>query len=184
MLKKTMLLTGATLLAGCASQPAAPPPPPSPPPVEIAESAPAESPHAVPDIPPAPESPPDTPQKPAQTDTGRFRISVASLDTVEAAQPWVRKAEAAGYRTEILAVDIDGTTWQRVLLPGYASLADAQAALPFVQQELGAPTAWVTSRRRAPVPADAAAPPPPPAPADMPTPPPAPEAPAPEQPAN
>jgi hypothetical protein len=64
----------------------------------------------------------------------------------------VKKAEAAGYRTEILAVEIDGKTWQRVLLPGYASLAEAQAALPSVQQDLGVPGAWVTSRRRAPVP--------------------------------
>ena len=100
-----------------------------------------------------PEAPPpaDT-GKPQQTDSGRFRISIASLDSAELATKWVSKAEAAGYRTEVLAVGIDGKTWHRVLLPGYDSLADAQAALPIVQQELGAPSAWVTSRRRAPSP--------------------------------
>jgi hypothetical protein len=49
-----------------------------------------------------------------------------------------------------------------VLLPGYESLADAQAALPFIQQELS-PGAWVTSRRRAPTPDGAGDAPPPPA---------------------
>jgi len=174
MFKKTMLLTGLTVLAGCASRPAPAPADESPAPVEISEAAPAEAPPPPPDAPP----PADTPQKPQQTDSGRFRISIASLDTVEATAPWVSKAEAAGYRTEVLAVEIDGKTWQRVLLPGYASLADAQAALPFVQQELGAPGAWVTSRRRAPAPDGAPAEAPPPPAPDMPAPPaPEPEAP-------
>ncbi len=173
MLKKTLLLI-LTAFGGCASTPPPAPPQETPAPVEISEAPPAE------EAPPPPEAPP----KPQQTDSGRFRISIASLDMVEATAPWVRKAEAAGYRTEILAVEIDGKTWQRVLLPGYETLDEARAALPFVQQELGAPGAWVTSRRRAPGPTDApAAAPPPPAP-DMPVPPapPAPEAPAPEPP--
>ena len=182
MLKKTMLLTGLTAFAGCASTPPPPPPDESPAPVEISEAAPFAE---------APTPPPDAPQRPPQTDTGRFRISIASLDTVEAAAPWVGKAEAAGYRTEVLAVEIEGKTWQRVLLPGYATLDEAQAAVPFVQQDLGAPDAWVTSRRRAPAPMDAPVEAPPPPAPDMPAPPPAPdmpapppETPAPEAPAN
>lgn len=165
------LLITLILFAGCASAPEAPPPDESPAPLVISEAQPAPEPPPPPDTPPPPDA-----GKPQQTDTGRFRISVASLDSGEGAAPWVSKAEAAGYRTEVLAVEIDGKTWHRVLLPGYASLADAQAALPYVQQDLGASGAWVTSRRRAPVPADA--------PAEAP-PPPAPEAapmPAPEQP--
>ena len=176
MLKKTLLLT-LTVFGGCASTPPAAPPEEAPAPVEISEAPPAAE---APPPPPPDAPPPDSPQKPQQTDSGRFRISIASMDSVEATAPWVQKAEAAGYRTEILAVEIEGKTWQRVLLPGYASLAEAQAALPFVQQELGAPSAWVTSRRRAPGPADATAgAPPPPAP-DMPAP--APDAPAPPAP--
>lgn len=178
-------LTIALLFAGCATTPP-PPPPEESPPVEITESAPpVTTPMASPTEADSSANP-DAPQKPAQTDTGRFRIAVASLDNVDATKPWVQKAEAAGYRTEILEVVIDGKSWQRVLLPGYASLAEAQAALPFIQQELGAPGAWVTSRRRAPTPEGAAAPapppPPPPAPAeDIPAPP---APPPPEQPAN
>ena len=165
MLSKLPSLMTIALLAACASTPE-PQPEPAPPPVEISEAPPA----APPDQPP----PPDKPARPEQGN-GMFRISIASLDRPELAPKWVERAEAAGYRTELLAVDIGGKTYHRVLLPGYASLADAQAALPFVQQEL-APDAWVTSRRRAPDPADA--------PAESAPPPDAPPPPPPDQPAN
>lgn len=149
MLKKAMLLLGAAMLGACASQPEAPPPePPAPEPAMIEQ--PAEAAPAEPVVVEAP--PPDTPRRPPQTDTGRFRISVAAVGTAEAAAPWVRKAEAAGYRTELLPVEIEGKSWQRVLLPGYATLEEARAALPFVEQDLGVQDAWVTSRLRAPAP--------------------------------
>lgn len=147
MLNRTRLLLGAALLGGCASQPEAPPPePPAPEPAVI-----EMQPEAAPAMVEAP--PPDAPQKPQQTDAGRFRISIAAVGTAEAAAPWLRKAEAAGYRTELLAVEIEGKSWQRVLLPGYATLEEARAALPFVEEDLGVQDAWVTSRRRAPAPA-------------------------------
>ena len=167
MLKRLTVLTAFVLLAACASRaPDEPAPDTVPPPVEISESPePAPAPTPPPDQPP-PAPPADTPQRPAQTDTGTFRIAIASLDSAEATAGWVKKAEDAGYRTEVLAVDIDGKTFHRVLLPGYASLAEAQAALPFIQQDLGAPGAWVTSRRRAPVPPGTGEAPPPPPPAE------------------
>jgi cell division septation protein DedD len=176
MLKQLSVFTALALLAACASRAPeqhTPAPDTVPPPVEISESPePAAAP--PPDQPPPPDAPPsDAPQRPAQTDAGMFRIAIASLESAEGTATWVRRAQDAGYRTEVLAVELDGKTWHRVLLPGYASLAEAQAALPFIQQDLAAPGAWVTSRRRAPGPEDA-----PPAPAAEAPPPP------PEQPAN
>ena len=165
-----LLLTAMVLLTGCASTPP-PPPEEAPPPVVISEGQP---PAPEPPPPPPADTPPPDPGKPQQTDGGRFRIAIASLDSAELTAKWVSKAEAAGYRTEVLAVEIDGKTWHRVLLPGYGSLDEAKAALPYVQQELDAPGAWVTSRRRAPVPPGEAGAPPP---AEAPPPPP-------EQPAN
>ncbi len=162
MSNRSLLPIALALLAGCAS---APPPEPeeAPAPVVISEWQPA------PEAPPPEAPPPDRPQdsgKPQQSDSGTFRIAVASLDRAELTAAWVGKAEAAGYRTEVLAVEIDGKTWHRVLLPGYATLDEAKAALHYVQQDLGVPGAWVTSRRRAPAPDGAApapdAPPPPP----------------------
>ena len=163
MMNRLLLLTALSLLGACAGTPP-PAPDETPAPVVISEGQPAPEPTP----PPPAETPPPDPGKPQQTDTGTFRIAVASLDRAELTAPWVGKAEAAGYRTEVLAVEIDGKTWHRVLLPGYATLDEAKAALPYVQQDLGAPGAWVTSRRRAPAPGGAApaadAPPPPPPP--------------------
>jgi cell division septation protein DedD len=154
MIRKAIALTGAALLAACASQPPPPPPvaapEPPPPPVVITEPMVAEP--IVEAIPPVPEAPP----RPQQTDAGRFRIGVASLESAELAARWVGKVEAAGYRSEVLPVQIEGKTWHRVLAPGYANLVEAQAAIPFIEQDLGIQGAWVTSRRRAPTP-DAAA---------------------------
>ena len=78
-----------------------------------------------------------------------FRIVVASADTAKIGARWARKAETAGYRAEVQAVEVGGRTRHRVLLTGYATLAKATAALPLVKEQLGAPGAWVT-RRRAP----------------------------------
>jgi cell division septation protein DedD len=153
MIRKAIALTGAALLAACASQPPPPPvvaPEPPPPPVVFAEPVVTEP--IVEAIPPVPEAPP----RPQQTDAGRFRIGVASLESAELAARWVGKVEAAGYRSEVLPVQIEGKTWHRVLAPGYANLVEARAAIPFIEQDLGVQGAWVTSRRRAPAP-DAAA---------------------------
>lgn len=162
---KRLLPFAIVLLAACAGR-APPAPAPESAPVVITETEPPAPAPAEPAPPPDQPPPPARATamgNPAQTDRGRFRISIASVESLEQTRTWVQKARDAGYRTEVLAVQIDGKTWQRVLLPGYASLAEAQAALPFVQQDLGAPDAWVTSRRRAPVPsampADAVPPP-------------------------
>ena len=172
MLKKLSLSMVMALLAACASAPPEPEPEAAPPPVEI-----TEAPAPAPEAPPPDAPPPDAPDRPPQTDSGLFRIAIAALDRAELAPNWVKRAEDAGYRTEVLAVEIDGKTWHRVLLPGYESLDAARAALPFIQQEL-APDAWVTSRRRAPGSADAPADAPPPETTEAPPPPPPEETPA------
>lgn len=149
MLRKILLST-ACALAACATQPPPPPAEPAPPPVVITEQA---EPAAEPAVVAAPEPPPPAePARPPQTDTGRFRVGVVSMESAEAAAPWIARLEAAGYRTEVLPVVIEGRTWHRVLLPGYASLEEARAAIPFVEQEFGVAGVWVTSRRRAPAP--------------------------------
>ena len=168
MLGRGPLLTIAALLGACATQPPPPAPAPEPPPpVIISEQAQPET-AAEPVL-----EAPAAALKPQQTDAGRFRVGVASLETAEATAPWVTKLQTAGYRTEVLPVTIEGKTWHRVLLPGYASREEARAAIPFVEQELGVKGVWVTSRRRAPTPAgapEAAAPAPEPAPAAEPAP--------------
>jgi cell division septation protein DedD len=158
MFRDALLFIGIAMLAACATQPPPPPAEPAPPPVVISDQVEPAG-EAVPEPPP----PPQGPQKPQQTDAGRFRVGVASVETAEGAAPWVSRLQAAGYRTEVLPVEIEGKTWHRVLLPGYANLEEARAAIPFVEQELGVTGVWVTSRRRAPTPGGAAEPGPAPA---------------------
>ena len=163
------------VLAACAARRENPPASEAEPAI-ITEQAPAAEPAPATPTPPPdqPAPPPDQPPpaaatKPEQTDTGRFRISIASVDSAAVAEKWMKKAQDAGYRAEVVAFEVDGKTVQRVLLPGYDSLEAARAALPAVQQDLGAPQAWVISRLRAgtevgAAPAATAAEPPMPAP--------------------
>lgn len=147
MPRKTTVLAGLMFVAGCATAPPPPPPVEAPPPVVISDQSESVA-EPVPEATPEPQGP----QKPRQSDTGRFRVGVVSAESPGAAEPWVSKLQAAGYRTEVLPVEIEGKTWHRVLLPGYANLEDARAAIPFVEQEFGVQGVWVTSRRRAPAP--------------------------------
>lgn len=141
----------AAAVTACATPPPPAAAPEAPPPVIISEPGDSIT-EAAPEPPAAVAEAAPAPQKPPQTDAGRFRIGVASLDSAEAAAPWVSRLQAAGYRTEVLPVVIEGRTWHRVLLPGYADLEQARAAIPFVEQEFGLAGVWVTSRRRAPAP--------------------------------
>lgn len=126
---------------------------------------PSPAPEAPAAEPPVEPEPPASlpPAKPPQTDDGRWRVAVAAERTVEEAAKWAPRLAALGYRSETESVELDGTTWQRVVLPGYRTLRDARAMTPILNQELGIANAWVPAQRTG---ARAAQPPASPAPAE------------------
>lgn len=79
---------------------------------------------------------------------GPWRIAAVSVRTPEETAAYVQRLQAAGFRVEIEAALIGGTGWQRVVLPGYASRAQAQAAIPAVNALLDDGTAWVLPQAR------------------------------------
>ena len=164
----SLLLVFTLVLAGCASEPVPPPAmEPEPAPVEVTPYV------APPDQPPPPDQPtapaPEAPVKPEQTADGRYRIAVASVRTVEQATEWTQRIESKGYRVETETAEVDGVTWQRVVLPGYRNKNDAMAAIGFAEQDLGVSGAWRLPRVIA-----SPTPPPAPEPAPEPIPEPAP----------
>jgi hypothetical protein len=124
--------------AACSSEPVQPPPPPPQPAPTIVLEEPA----------PAPEpSPPPEPEKPARPEqgSGPYRVAIASEKTSAAATRWVRKLEAEDFRVETESVDLNGTTWLRVVLPGYRNGREAREAVAYLDSQLGI-KAWVVPK--------------------------------------
>lgn len=140
-----MLISTATLLA-CASNPPLPPFPPYDPGPAYREAPPAP---AVLDeeAPPASEVPDSVADRSGQTDGGQWRVALISVRTVEKAAQLSRRVSSKGYRVETEVVEIGGASWQRLVLPGYRTEAEARAILPVVRQEFGFQSAWVPPRR-------------------------------------
>jgi cell division septation protein DedD len=134
MNKHAWILLGATL-AGCASAPPAP---------QVERAAPA--PPTITEQ-PAPPPPPaqieQMPSRPEQTDNGRWRVSVASERTAEQTADWVKLLEGQGFRVATEAAEVEGTTWHRVLLPGYRTVDDARHVIAWLGQQAGMPGAWI-----------------------------------------
>lgn len=143
MFKRFLIASSALLAVACASR-------------EPAPAAPAPEPVIV------TEAPPVVPaeEKPVQGD-GPWSVSMASERTAALTQPWVQRFMREGYRVTVDTAEIDGTTWHRVLLPGY-TLVGARAMLPILAQQ-GVANAWIVPRASsavaaAPAPAPVAAP--------------------------
>lgn len=127
-----LLLTLSLVVVGCAATKA---PPERPIVVETEQQPIAAEPYSA---------PPDQPAaaKPVQTDNGKYRLSVASMNTSEAASAWVKRAESLGYRAEVEAATLEGTDWYRVVLPGFRSRSEVLAAIDYVNSDFGIADAW------------------------------------------
>lgn len=127
-----LMLTLMLVIAGCAATTA---PPERPIVVEAAQEPFDVKPYQAPIDQPAAA-------KPAQTDNGKYRLSVASAQTTEEASRWVKRAESLGYRAEVEAVTLEGANWYRVVLPGYRVRDDVLAAIGFANSDFGIADAW------------------------------------------
>jgi hypothetical protein len=138
------IVAAGTLVAGCAEQPPAaePTPPPPTPPTAASGSgqsdgdAIAEAPPAAPAPEPAPEPAP-APPAPARPEQGNgpYRVSVASERTATETEPWMRKLQAEGFSVSTEAAEVEGTTWQRVVLPGLRNGAAAREMVAYLESQ-------------------------------------------------
>ncbi len=133
-MKKTgLILTATAMLLACASEP--------PTAFELSRTS-------SPAVDAMPAESAAAPDESGQAADGEWRVSLVSVRTAEQAAQLSRQIAAKGYRVETEEVEVNGTRWQRLVLPGYHSEAEARAMLPVVQQEFGMHNAWVPPRRK------------------------------------
>lgn len=155
----------ALCLTACVSKAPAPDPVPAPEaPVAAPAPEPAPAPAAVEAAPEAPAPTPPEFTRPEQTATGKYGVVVASERSLKDTEQWVKKIEGDGLKASVEAVEVKGTTWQRVMVGGLQSRADANAMVSYLTQH-GIPGTWVTVKGGKTKSAKAAAPATPAAPA-------------------
>lgn len=129
--------------------PIVPSPSPSP---KVGLSAPLPSPVAATvSPPPAPASRPA--QAPAPTAVARpaapakpapeWSLNIASYADAASAEQQVQRLRDAGYPVVVQPATVNGKSWWRVQVPGYASQQDAKAAANEIQSKLGVRGIWV-----------------------------------------
>ncbi len=69
------------------------------------------------------------PSQPEETSAGGFVVQVASTPDAAEAANLVAKFNKNGYRAFTMTVEVDGSTYHRVRIGRYASVAEAEAAL-------------------------------------------------------
>lgn len=77
---------------------------------------------------------------------GGWSLQLAASRSVEAARALARRLREAGYGAQAVAAEIDGATWQRVLISGFVSSADARAAGEALRARFNLPSVWVKPR--------------------------------------
>lgn len=74
---------------------------------------------------------------------GRWLLQLAASRSVAGVQGLVRRLRQAGYAADTVPAEIDGVTWQRVVIAGFISLAGATAAGGAVRERFNLPSVWV-----------------------------------------
>lgn len=78
---------------------------------------------------------------------GRWRVTLASFKTQQRAAVSLRKLHVAGYPVETHEIELQGTTWHRVSVTGFAALTDARAFVTAIDGRHGVSEAWITRTR-------------------------------------
>jgi hypothetical protein len=163
-MNRLALCTVAALLSACVGEPPAPlalAPPPTAPEPASGSAAPAV-PESIVTAPAAPAEAEEPARltRPPQTGHGQWCIVVVSERKAEDTKPWMKRLAGAGFRVEVEPADVGGTTWYRVLLPGYRADGEARAALAAANEAAGVKDSFIWRRKKAAAPAPAAEPPP------------------------
>lgn len=85
-----------------------------------------------------------TSAKPAGT--GEWAVVLVSFPTSAQAESERARLQKTGMSTEVHKSQVDGKTWFRVRVPGYASQDAAKSAIPSLETKSGIDGAWVARR--------------------------------------
>jgi len=83
--------------------------------------------------------------KPAAS-SGDWTVILVSFATAVQADSERARLQKLGLRAEVFKSLVDGKTWYRVRVPGYASQESAKAAIPALDKKSGIDGAWVAHR--------------------------------------
>jgi len=75
---------------------------------------------------------------------GKWSLQLAALRSVQGAQSLVAQLRDAGYAAGVVPADINGQSWQRLVIVGFVSEADARAAGDQLRDRFNLPPGWVT----------------------------------------
>lgn len=109
----------------------------APAPVKSASAAPASTPTK------------STSAKPAATpasSSGEWTVIMVSYPSSAQAESERSRLQKLGIHTEVFKSTVDGKTWYRVRVPGYASQEKAKAAIASLESKTGMDGAWVAHR--------------------------------------
>lgn len=75
--------------------------------------------------------------------TSEWALNIASYADPASAERQVQLLRDAGYPVVVQPATVNGKSWWRVQVPGYASQQDAKAAANEIQNKLGVRGIWV-----------------------------------------
>lgn len=90
-----------------------------------------------------PASPAVKPTVPAAKTGSEWALNIASYADAASAEQQVQRLRDAGYPVVVQPATVNGKSWWRVQVPGYASQQDAKAAANEIQNKLGVRGIWV-----------------------------------------
>jgi hypothetical protein len=79
-----------------------------------------------------------------QSSGGEWSVVLMSLNDAGEAEARMRPLHDAGYAVETRSAEVNGRTWTRLVLPGFATARDARAVAQRLQGVHGLGTPWVT----------------------------------------
>lgn len=77
---------------------------------------------------------------------GKWRVIASSHRNAAVAAQLAARLQAAGYYAEVSQTVVDNVNWARVVVPGFAARADAEAVATVVHERIGAGSPWVVAR--------------------------------------
>ncbi|MEK6805536.1 MAG: SPOR domain-containing protein [Pseudomonadota bacterium] len=83
----------------------------------------------------------------AHKQTGHWTLQLTASASLTGAEREAKKLKAAGYEPEIMTAEVNGKTWHRVRITGYADAIEARKAGDEIKTRLGYPNIWIAKAK-------------------------------------